>query len=241
MATQATTAPRAVIISLGIDAAWTVAAPSGMALLRRVGSGTELLGDLPPSYDSFAGLAEGQAVSWHRPRGGTPDINHLLDAAKRLGGQPVDVVAMDMPLAVETITSRRDADRVVSRQFGAVGCGTHSPGAKRPGELGRRIAEDFSQAGYPLATGQADSHERCLLEVYPHLALLRMLKVNYRVPYKVNKTKAYWKSADKTERIHRLIAEWKRIVIAMDLTVPGTSSSDTRAKPSHHFGILKAV
>ena len=49
------------------------------------------------------------------------------EAAHALAVAPVDLVAIDMPIANLPITGRRVADRLVSAQFGGRGCSTHTP------------------------------------------------------------------------------------------------------------------
>ena len=54
---------------LGIDAAWTVKQPSGVALLREGEAGWQVVA-AAPSYSSFLGLAEGREVGWGDRSGG---------------------------------------------------------------------------------------------------------------------------------------------------------------------------
>jgi hypothetical protein len=48
---------------LGIDAAWTVGRPSGVALLQQRGERWHCVA-LAPSYAQFEGFAAGSAVDW---------------------------------------------------------------------------------------------------------------------------------------------------------------------------------
>ena len=76
-----------------------------------------------------------------------------MGAAKTLlGGDSVDLVTVDMPVALTTIHKRREADSAVSQKFGSKGCSTHSPSEVRPGEIGRQLTERFKELGYPVAT-----------------------------------------------------------------------------------------
>lgn len=66
---------------MGIDPAWTIARPSGEALITRDGDAWRCRA-LAPSYKSSLDLAEGRAVDWGRPlAGGPPDPGRLLDAS----------------------------------------------------------------------------------------------------------------------------------------------------------------
>jgi predicted RNase H-like nuclease len=65
-----------------------------------------------------------------------------------------------------------------------------------------------------------DRHVRprsALLEVYPHIALLELLEVDRRVPYKVARSNRYWREGrlSREERIRRLLDEWHKIVDAL--------------------------
>ena len=187
---------------LGIDAAWTVGRPSGVALLEEQGRRWHCVA-LAPSYAQFDGLAAGSAVDWQaRPPGSVPDLAALLAASRQLlDGKPVQVIAVDMPLSLEPIRGRREADAAVSRAFGAQGCAVHSPSAERPGAVADRLRADAENLGYPLATAATPAGQTpALLEVYPHPALLRLLDARYRVPYKVANRRKYWPDATPAER-----------------------------------------
>ena len=124
-------APRAV---LGVDAAWTSAGPSGVALAVETEGGWRLAA-VEASYGHFAGRAKGVDPGDGRPHGCKPDATALLDAAHKICGRPVDLVAVDMPLSRRPIIGRRACDDEVSRRYGAKGAGTHSPSHERPGKI----------------------------------------------------------------------------------------------------------
>ena len=194
---------------LAIDAAWTASQPSGLALVQHRESAWHCIA-LAPSYHSFIETATDIATDWSVSRfpGSEPDIPRLLEAAERLAGRSVDLVTLDMPLARTPFTTRREADRVVSREFGSRHCAAHSPTAMRPGPLGARISEALSTAGYELATTATPSPgSRQFLEVYPHPALLSLLKRPKRVPYKVGKSRKYWPRESVPGRIRYLLEE----------------------------------
>jgi predicted RNase H-like nuclease len=206
---------------LGIDAAWTAARPSGVALLQQRGERWHCVA-LAPSYAQFEGLAAGRAVDWQaRPPGSAPDLAALLAASRQLlDGDPVQVIAVDMPLSLEPIRGRRAADAAVSRAFAAQGCAVHSPSAERPGALADRLRADAENLGYPLATAATPvGRTPALLEVYPHPALLRLLGARYRLPYKVANRRKYWPDATPAERLARVRQRLDEIRCALQRAV----------------------
>jgi predicted RNase H-like nuclease len=199
-------------IVLGIDAAWTESQPSGVALVRRRQSRWECLA-VAPSYSSFLQASRGVDFSWQeRAAVDRPEVDQLITAASHLAGGEPTVVSIDMPIATIEITGRRAADREVSRRFGAQGCSTHSPNAVRPGKLGADLSQSLVAAGFCLATADTlAGTSRQLIEVYPHPALLALLRRDRRVPYKVGKSTSYWKGASIEVRINRLLDEFRSI------------------------------
>ena len=194
-------------VVLGIDAAWTATRPSGVALaVRQAGRWT--LRAVAPSYAHFLALAHGEALD-RVPTGAVPDVAALLDAAQRLAGGPVGLVAIDMPLALTPIVARRPSDNAIARAFGAWHCATHSPSAERPGALSDALREGFAVAGYPLRTG--DARAGGLIEVYPHPALVRLAGGTRRLPYKAGNSAKYWPGESLAVRRGLLHAEWRRI------------------------------
>jgi predicted RNase H-like nuclease len=236
------TTPVAGGLVLGIDAAWTAHQPSGVALVQQRGDAWSCVA-LAPSYQSFINLAHGTPVDWAaRPQGSRPEIDALLDAAERLGGRPVDLIAFDMPLSTKPIAKRRAADREVSRLFGNRGCAVHSPTSLRPGAIADRIRQELQSRGYPLHTATDCPGPRGVIEVYPHVALLALLQRDYRVPYKVSRSLRYWKAEQLpvSERIRRLLVEFRQIraalnqhigVIALPLPEPEQVSALAALKP----------
>src|SRR5262245_28158432 len=111
---------------LAIDAAWTATQPSGVALVQEKVDRWRCLG-VAPSYTQFTACAEGNVVDWaEKPPAGSARVPELLDAARQLAGGVVpDVVTVDMPIANVRFSGRRDADRQISKTFGAFGCSTH--------------------------------------------------------------------------------------------------------------------
>jgi predicted RNase H-like nuclease len=200
-------------VVLGIDAAWTATKPSGIALVASRADDWRCVA-IAPSYEAFLALASGVPVDWSQRRfeGSIPRIADLLNAGRTLAAAPVNVVAIDMPIARVPIIGRRVADRAVSREFGARGCSTHSPSIERPGPIGSRLSEEFAISGFPIATtATACGLSQHLVEVYPHPALLELLRRPHRVPYKVGKASRYWPRAAPEDRIALLLTEFRAI------------------------------
>jgi len=91
---------------LALDPAWTATEPSGVAVLQQVKERWKCVG-LAPSYAQFIELANGTPVDWSKvPSAGRPDVDALLAAARTLlGGDGVDLVTIDMPVALTPIAS----------------------------------------------------------------------------------------------------------------------------------------
>ncbi|MFK7896211.1 MAG: DUF429 domain-containing protein [Myxococcota bacterium] len=201
---------------LGIDAAWTAGAPSGVAWLVEGEAGWRIAG-CAPSYSAFCALAEGEEVAWGEKKndsGVWPDLKTLVGAAQRIEEAEARVVAVDMPLAKGPCIARRAADNAISSAFGARGCSTHSPTPERPGELGMDLMRQLEAAGFPLAVAPASGGTKTLahsIEVYPHPALLRLLGLDYRLPYKVSRSSQYWKGESVEARIGYLLENFARI------------------------------
>ena len=207
-------------VVLGIDAAWTATEPSGVALVASDSGGWRCIA-VAPNYDAFLALPSGASVDWRRSRfcGSAVEVPHLLDAARSLAGDTVDLVAIDMPVATVPITGRRTADNVISSSFGGRGCSTHTPSADRPGSLGCSLSAAFAAAGFSIATSSTKAGEsHRLLEVYPHPALLALLGRPYRVPYKVTKVRRYFPSSSAEQRVASLLAEFHAIRGALEVS-----------------------
>lgn len=200
---------------LGIDAAWTAHQPSGVALVQHQANGWRCL-TLTPSYSSFQALADGIPVDWTaKATGSAPEVAALLAASERLAGRPVDLLAVDMPLSTLEIAGRRVADQQVSQEYGSCGCAVHSPTRERPGAMADRVRSELDSMGYPLLTSAATPGAPGVLEVYPHVALLSLLRADYRLPYKVSRSSKYWPGATLQRRIEELLATFARIRTAL--------------------------
>ena len=101
---------------LGIDAAWTLTPPSGVALVAEHHRHWRLIA-AEASYQRFQVRANTGLPTKARPQGSRPDPSALLASALMLCGCPVNLVAIDMPLAHTPITGRRTCDDAVSRVY----------------------------------------------------------------------------------------------------------------------------
>jgi predicted RNase H-like nuclease len=133
------------MLVLGIDAAWTERGSSGVALLS-CSQGKRRVLKAESSYARFIGLGNISETSK------SIDVDALLRQAETIGGCPVDLVAIDMPVSRIKFAGRRAADDAISVEFGNAWASTHTPNAARPGAYGERVTAAFTKAGYPLAT-----------------------------------------------------------------------------------------
>lgn len=132
------------------------------------------------------------------------------------------MVTVDMPVSLRPIVGRREADNAVSKGFGKQHCGTHTPNPDRPGRISEQLRKGFEDEGYPLAVkGECNSTSRRLVEVYPHPALLALLKANDRIPYKVAKTGKYWRGVPLEKRIQKLLEQHGKIIEALSEQIVG--------------------
>lgn len=207
---------------LGIDAAWTLKQPSGVALAAETAIGWKLLA-VAPSYDHFVTRRIERVVPLDQTKKFEPVVADLLGACQETLQRSVDVVAIDMPMAHSPITARREADDAISRAYGSRKCGTHTPSPTRPGAISDRMKLGLEQQGYPLRTRSVSSP--CAIEVYPHPALVELTDAKERLPYKAGKIRTYWPSATADERKLRLIEVWNSIVLSLDKEIAGVQST----------------
>ena len=191
--------------------------------MQNTGSGWSCLA-VAPSYEAFIAQASGQP--WdpqQKATGSRPDPAALLQASQQLAGAEVSCVSVDMPLATSPITSRRAADTAISSRFGPKGCAVHSPSTERPGAIADQLRADFAALGYRLHTNGSEQSAPALIECYPHVALLALLKRDYRVPYKVSRSGRYWKAEKLTcsERIERLLEQFQAIKTGLNQHISG--------------------
>jgi predicted RNase H-like nuclease len=171
------------------------------------------------SYQRFLARADDHISPESPPLGSLPDVPGLLSSASKICGRPIDLVAIDMPLARSPILGRRTSDRKVSSAYGARKCGTHSPSALRPGRISDDLRKSFENAGYPLLTEKVARPG--LIEVYPHPALVELANAPERLPYKAAKLRKYWPSDTKSHRRARLFSQWSVIVALLEAKIAG--------------------
>lgn len=205
---------------LGIDAAWTATQPSGVALVSSMGGDWRLIFAGPSCRQLLAHADEG-LISTFRPSGSIAEPAALLAAAGKIAGVPVDLVAVDMPLSREPIAARRVSDNLVSAAYGARHCSTHTPSAIRPGKISDDLRSGFECCGYGLLTRKVSAPG--LLEVYPHPALVELMRAEKRLPYKQAKTRNYWPMETLISRRSKLFETWSAIVASLDLEIKGAS------------------
>jgi predicted RNase H-like nuclease len=206
---------------LSLDPAWTATEPSGVALLQQSKDRWRCVG-LSPSYSQFVELANGTPVDWKKvPSAGRPDVDALMGAARTLlDGEAVDLVTIDMPVALTAIRKRREADSAVSQKFGSKGCSTHSPSEVRPGEIGSALTERFRELGYPVATVETPVGSTYVLaEIYPHPALLHLLGKDFRFKYKIGRASEYWPDKTAADRRRRIVKNWRKILDELSPTI----------------------
>jgi predicted RNase H-like nuclease len=205
---------------LGVDAAWTCTEPSGVALAMEEEAGWRLAA-VEASYGHFVERANGGEPGEKKPVEQGPPVAALLEAARKICGR-VDLIAVDMPLSRRPIAKRRFCDDEVSRKYGAMGAGTHSPSAIRPGQISDLLRETFETLGYALC---AKPPAHGLIEVYPHPALIAFLGESRRLPYKAGKIRAYWPDLTSEERRLKLHSVWTRIVDALEQRILGVGKA----------------
>ncbi len=207
---------------LGIDAAWTLAQPSGIALAARSPAGWRLI-TAEPSYQHFLARSDRSLAVQERPIGSRPVAPALLASAEKLSGRAIDLIAIDMPMAHSPIIGRRCCDNAVSQAYGARKCGTHTPSTERPGRMSDELCEGFRDAGYPLRTTTVTTPG--LIEVYPHPALVALACASERLPYKASKVRSYWPALNPAQRRKRLYQQWSEIVALLDCEISGVAEA----------------
>lgn len=220
---------------LGIDAAWTKKEPSGVALVRKNGERWRCL-RAAPSYASFC-----EGFLWEGAiAGGNIDVSAVLSTCgSLLRGDRLSVVAVDMPLATKPITARRVADNLVSKRYGARKCSVHSPTLERPGHTGEALHQGFTNAGFSLKVSNPPQ-EPALIEVYPHVALLKMMGAVERIPYKASKSGTYWgRGLSAQYRKQRLLAQWAAILGRLQQEIDGIDLPLPKAPDQLTFKQLK--
>lgn len=208
---------------VGIDAAWTVKQPTGVALVELDGTAARLVS----VARSYGEVIENETRWRKRPRRHEETPEAALEVLA-----PYDVVAVDMPLQVAPIVSRRASDTAVSKAYGARWASVHSPIPERPGPIAaelfallRRhglafVAADKSAGG--VADGAAGAGG-VFLETYPHAAIIELMGLEKRLPYKVGNRRKFWRD-EPSSRTWILVAEqMDRLRAALDAVIEGVT------------------
>ncbi|WP_311273385.1 MULTISPECIES: DUF429 domain-containing protein [unclassified Rhizobium] len=205
---------------LGLDAAWTLTHPTGVALVVNGGEGWELA-DVAGSYSEFLAAAGDPPILRHQ--GSVPDPAALISAASSKSGCTVDLVAVDMPLSMTPIIGRRVSDNIISSIYGARGAGTHTPSVLRPGKVSDELLTGFDKIGYPLAVSEISGPS--IVEVYPHPALIELANAARRLPYKHSKIGKYWPNEIPDDRRQLLFDVWQQIIELLDARIRGVKAA----------------
>jgi predicted RNase H-like nuclease len=84
--------------------------------------------------------------------------------------------------------------------------------------LSDRLRDGFQAAGYQLVTTDTQPRpDHSVLEVYPHPALLSLLNLSERLPYKMSKSRKYWPDLSRHERYARLLVSQYLMLEALTL------------------------
>ncbi len=130
-----------------------------------------------------------------------------LDEIIRQVGRTPEVVALDIPLSPAPITGYREADRKITRCYSKMGAAVHSPTLERPGKIAEMLYQQLSAAGSQWAGVTAKPDQPYFMEVYPHVTIIEMLQLDYRLPYKVQKKGQYWKEDSLEVRYQKSIQQ----------------------------------
>jgi predicted RNase H-like nuclease len=227
--------------ALGIDAAWGTRNPSGVALLVEEGDKWRCVA-AASSYDEFCGLAKwANDLSASQSSASMPNLSLVAHAAEKLAAPgTIKVVAVDMPLATNKITGRREADNRVSKAFGVYLCATHSPVSERLGPLSAWTTAQFEKRGFKLRTiDPSAKSDRWLIEVYPHAALVRLLNLRERLKYKVGRSRKHWPGSSQDQRKEKLLESFHLIICGLSAEVTNLESTLSVPSKMESFATLK--
>ena len=155
---------------------------------------------LARSYEEFL---SGEIRWKEKAVSSAPRLDKII---QQLGKIP-KVVALDIPLSPEPITGYREADRQITRRYSRMGAAVHSPTKDRPGKIAEMLYQQLTGSGIYWAGVGAKPDRPYFMEVYPHVTIIEMLGLNYRLPYKVQKKGQYWKDEVPEERYHKSIRQ----------------------------------
>jgi predicted RNase H-like nuclease len=226
---------------LGIDAAWGTRNPSGVALLVGKDDKWRCVA-AASSYEEFCELAKcANDPPATRPSISMPNLSLVTRAAKKLAASStLKIVAVDMPLATNEITGRREADNQVSRAFGTYLCATHSPAPERLGPLSAWTTAQFEKRGFKLRRfGPSATPDGSLIEVYPHAALVRLLDLKERLKYKVGRRRKHWPGLSNDQRKKKLLESFHQIIRGLSVEITNLKSALSVPSESETFATLK--
>ncbi len=216
---------------VGIDAAWTDHHPSAVARIERGASGWRLVG-VARSYAEWS--AGARVGSWWDAPAHVSGRDELPTATASFAD--VACVAVDMPLAAASITSRRVSDQLVSRAYAARGAAVHSPTPERPGPIADAMRAALTSAGLRFAPlddehpPAGDVLRGTFFEVYPHTSIIELLHLARRLPYKVARSAKYWPAASPEMRRTLLAANLDRLRDALAATIAGVDTQVPSAR-----------
>jgi predicted RNase H-like nuclease len=185
---------------LGVDAAWTVNGSSGLCLMRYEENEKPKVVRLARSYDEFL---QGEIRWAEKATASAPRLDEIIRQIVEIP----QVVALDIPLSPEPITGYREADRQITRRYSRMGAAVHSPTQDRPGKIAEMMFEQLTASGIRWADTKAKPDRPYFMEVYPHVTIIEMLGLDYRLPYKVQKKGQYWKDEVPEERYRKSIQQ----------------------------------
>jgi predicted RNase H-like nuclease len=189
--------------SLGIDAAWTIEEPSGLALLSFE---TPEFCEIVRAGRSYNEFVAGK-INWsYKAIGSEPKLDVIVDVCSQINAKPT-CIAIDMPISNYSIIKRRSCENHISSHYGGKGASTHSPTPERPGQISNTYFRELVSMGYEWKTNGSTAHENSFIEVFPHTAIIEYLKLNYRYEYKISKKNKYsgWKALTAEQRQKKLI------------------------------------
>lgn len=225
---------------LGIDAAWTATNPTGLALLRPEGERPRLL-RIARSYDEALVIGEGESPDWLAPLKVGPDA--LPDVLKSWGPVALAAVDMPLarsPITgrrpADTAVSKAYGGRKAAvhspsaERPGAVGVQLHkaleqaglsllttsetalATGAAANAPVASATAGDGGKALAAVSSPAPDG--RWFFETYPHAAIIEMMQLSRRLPYKVGKRGSFWPYAPAETR-------WRWAAVQLDVLRAG--------------------
>lgn len=214
---------------LGIDAAWTLTEPSGVALMALTENGGMELIKIARSYQEFYK----DKISWNDTVSGSKlDFVQLSDFCIR-NSWPINLVSLDIPLSPQPITGRRGADIAISIAFGGRGASTHSPNSERPGLVSKDLYEQLTANGYTWNGGETNNHS--FIEVYPHTAIIELFNYQYRLPYKVQKRNKYWPDDNSEQRLSNIVTKLNELKQKLSGLIPNINEKLHTLNPGQKY------